>query len=82
MVTAGGLIFTGTRDGKVRAFDVENGKELWSHHLDASLEGMPAVYEIAGREFVVFCASAPAKVNNTDHAKIHGAYVAFALPKP
>ena len=29
VVTAGGLIFTGTRDRKVRAFDVETGKVLW-----------------------------------------------------
>ena len=81
VATAGGLIFTGTRDGKVRAFDVENGHELWSHQFDASLEGMPAVYEIAGREYVVFCASASAKVNNPDHVKLNGAYVAFSLPK-
>jgi glucose dehydrogenase len=81
VVTAGGLIFAGTRDGKVRAFDEENGRELWSHQLDASLEGMPAVYEIAGREYVVFCASASGKVNNPEHVKINGAYVVFALPK-
>jgi quinoprotein glucose dehydrogenase len=81
VVTAGGLIFAGTRDGKVRAFDVENGQELWSHQLDASLEGMPAVYEIAGREYVVFCASASEKVNNPGHVKIPGAYVAFSLPR-
>ena len=49
VVTAGGLIFTGTRDKKVRAFDVETGKVLWEHEVDAALEGMPAVYEIAGR---------------------------------
>ena len=60
MVTAGGLIFTGTRDGKVRALDVANGKVLWEYELDAALEGMPAVYEVSGREYVVFCAAAQA----------------------
>src|ERR1700758_5106489 len=45
VVTAGGLIFTGTRDRKVRALDVTNGKVLWEHELDSALEGMPAVYE-------------------------------------
>ena len=49
VVTAGGLIFTGTRDRKVRAFDVETGKVLWETEVDAALEGMPAVYEIGGR---------------------------------
>jgi quinoprotein glucose dehydrogenase len=81
VVTAGGLIFTGTRDRKVRALDVTNGKVLWEHELDAALEGMPAVYEVEGRQFVVFCAAAPVKLNAAPPETIHGAYVAFALPK-
>jgi quinoprotein glucose dehydrogenase len=80
VVTAGGLIFAGTRDGKARALDVENGQQLWEHQLDAGLEGMAAVYEVAGREFVVFCASAQAGVTKATQTKIRGAYVAFALP--
>jgi glucose dehydrogenase len=80
VVTAGSLIFTGTRDGKVRAFDVTDGKPLWEYKLDAALEGMPAVYEVAGREYVVFCASAQAGLTRETQVKVHGAYVAFALP--
>jgi quinoprotein glucose dehydrogenase len=86
VVTAGGLIFTGTRDRKVRALDSDTGKVLWEATVDAALEGMPAVYERAGREYVVFCAAA----RDSLHAlatpgdpesvtRIHGAYVAFAL---
>jgi quinoprotein glucose dehydrogenase len=81
VVTAGGLIFAGTRDGKARALDVETGQQLWEHQLDAGLEGMAAVYEVAGRQFVVFCASAQAGITEATRTKIHGAYVAFALPK-
>jgi len=80
VVTAGGLIFTGTRDRTVRALDVANGKVLWQHELDAALEGMPAVYEAGGREYVVFCASAQAGLVPAKQEKIRGAYVAFALP--
>ena len=79
VVTAGGLIFTGTRDRKVRALDVENGRVLWEHELDAALEGMPAVYEADGKEYVVFCAAAGRTPSAQE--KIAGAYVAFALPK-
>ncbi|MDQ2946385.1 MAG: pyrroloquinoline quinone-dependent dehydrogenase [Acidobacteriota bacterium] len=82
VVTAGGLIFTGTRDRKVRALDVESGKVLWEHELDAALEGIPAVYEVAGREYVVFCAAAQVGLTPTTQLKIKGAYVAFALPTP
>jgi len=81
VLTAGGLIFTGTRDRKVRALDVTNGKVLWEHELDSALEGMPAVYEAQGRQYLVFCAAAPVKLNATPPEKIRGAYVAFGLPK-
>ena len=80
VVTAGGLIFAGTRDRTVRAFDVETGKALWEREVDAALEGIPAVYEIGGREFIVFCASAQAGLTPATQGTISGAYVAFALP--
>ncbi|MBZ5626305.1 MAG: pyrroloquinoline quinone-dependent dehydrogenase [Acidobacteriia bacterium] len=80
VVTAGGLIFTGTRDRRVRAIDVETGKTLWEKEVDAALEGIPAVYEIAGREYVVFCASAQVGLTQSTQGRIAGAYVVFALP--
>ena len=86
VVTAGGLIFTGTRDRKVRALDSDTGKVLWEATVDAALEGMPAVYEQAGREYLVFCAAARASnhihptPNDPESAsKTPRAYVAFAL---
>jgi quinoprotein glucose dehydrogenase len=87
VVTAGGVIFTGTRDRKVRAIDSDTGKVLWEAEVDAALEGMPAVYEVQGREYVVFCAAAQATTythnvpgHPASQAPIPGAYVAFALP--
>lgn len=87
VVTAGGLIFTGTRDRIVRAIDSDTGKVLWHAELDAALEGMPAVYEIDGREYVAFCAAARATTYThavagrpASQKPIHGAYVVFALP--
>jgi quinoprotein glucose dehydrogenase len=87
VVTAGGLIFTGTRDRKVRAIDSATGKVLWEAEVDAALEGMPAVYEVDGRQYVVFCAAAQATTYTHDvpghraaHDPIPGGYIAFALP--
>jgi quinoprotein glucose dehydrogenase len=58
VVTAGGLIFIGTwADRMVRAFDKDTGKMLWEKELEANPEGVPAVYEAGGRQYVVFCAS-------------------------
>jgi outer membrane protein assembly factor BamB len=58
VVTASGLIFTGTRDKKIRAFDAETGKVLWTFETEAGIEGMPAIYQINGKEYLVYCAAA------------------------
>jgi quinoprotein glucose dehydrogenase len=81
VVTAGGLIFAGTRDRKVHAIDSETGKIVWEQQVDAAMEGIPAVYEVGGRQFVVFCASAQEGLTPATSGKISGAYVAFALPR-
>ena len=87
VATAGGLIFTGTRDRKVRAIDSQTGRVIWETTLDAAVEGMPAVYEEDGREYIVFCVAAQATTHTHDlpghpalRTPIPGAYVAFALP--
>jgi quinoprotein glucose dehydrogenase len=87
VLTAGGVLFTGTRDRKVRAIDAADGKVLWEAETDAALEGMPAIYEVHGREYIVFCAAAQATTythavpgHPASQAPIPGAYVAFALP--
>jgi quinoprotein glucose dehydrogenase len=80
VVTAGGLLFTGTRDRKVRAFDARTGKLLWETEVPAAIEGIPAVYEVRGREYIVFCAAAQAGLTPGEQKPISGAYIAFALP--
>jgi quinoprotein glucose dehydrogenase len=81
VVTATGLLFAGTRDKKVRAIDVENGKILWERHVDAALEGMPAVYAVNGKQYILFCAAAQVGLTRDTEETIRGAYVAFALPQ-
>ncbi len=87
VVTAGGLIFTGSNDRKIRALDSSTGKTLWEYEAPAAIEGMPAVYESNGREYIVFCAAGrdAARIHSTpeqpaSQAPIRGSYIAFALP--
>ena len=55
MVTAGGLIFLASGgDQTLRAYDKDNGKILWEKQLEANPDGIPAVYEIGGRQYVAF----------------------------
>ena len=79
VVTAGGLLFTGTRDRRVRAFDVTSGKLLWEREVPMAIEGMPAVYQVDGREYIVFCASAQVGLTPATQMEIDGEYIAFAL---
>jgi quinoprotein glucose dehydrogenase len=77
-VTAGGVVFCGgTRDEMIRAFDADNGAELWSAKLPFGGYAPPTVYEVGGREFVVIAATGGGKMGTTEG----DAYVAFALPK-
>jgi quinoprotein glucose dehydrogenase len=90
VVTAGGLIFAATAsDRKVRAYDQDTGKVLWEKDLPNGSDGIPAVYEVGGREYIAFCVAAgngylAQRVRNGDQplpALGPGAYVVFALPK-
>ena len=87
VVTAGGLIFVGTwGDATVRAFDKDTGKVLWEHELEANPEGIAAVYEAGGRQFVVFCASGSGSASPGNIASVPGkasaqGYYVFALPR-
>ena len=59
LATAGGLIFVATAsDRRIRAYDEDTGKVLWETDTPAGSEGIPAVYEVAGREYIAFCVAA------------------------
>lgn len=79
-VTAGGLVFVaGTADEKLRAFDVDTGAELWAARLPFAGTAAPAIYEVAGRQFVVITATGGGRVGGASGPG--DAYVAFALKK-
>jgi quinoprotein glucose dehydrogenase len=76
----------GTRDRKFRALDTRDGKELWEFELNAGIEGMPAVYELDGHEYIAVCASARSATQTHAVAghpapttPIKGEYVVFGL---
>ena len=87
VVTAGGLIFIAHfADRTVRAYDKDNGRILWEKKLEPNFAGIPAVYEVNGRQFVAFYGSnfeKPAEGNiawEAGESESQGYYV-FALPK-
>ncbi len=77
-VTAGGLVLVaGTEDERLRAFDADTGAELWSAKLPFAGTAPPAVYEVAGRQYIVITSTGGGRVGGPSGAG--DAYVAFAL---
>jgi quinoprotein glucose dehydrogenase len=84
VVTAGGLIFIGTPDRKLRAYDQDTGKVVWTKELTGPINGVPAVYEVNGREYLAVCVGTvvgrPSGRGQTATPPPAGEYVVFALP--
>jgi alcohol dehydrogenase (cytochrome c) len=56
--TGGGLVFVGTLDRKLLAFDDETGEILWSSgKLSNSLESFPITYMAGGKQYVAITAN-------------------------
>jgi glucose dehydrogenase len=87
LVTAGGLVFVATaQDRRLRAYDRDTGKVLWSKELPGGSEGIPATYEIDGRQYLALAVAAgnglfPPTVD-TGMPPPQRAYMVFALPRP
>jgi quinoprotein glucose dehydrogenase len=90
VVTAGGLLFIGTwSDRTVRAYDKDTGRVLWERELETNPEGIPSVYEAAGRQYIVFCTRSGRVFDNIGAESMAWkpgkpetrGYYAFALPQ-
>ncbi|MCF0053339.1 pyrroloquinoline quinone-dependent dehydrogenase [Dyadobacter sp. LJ53] len=76
LVTSSGLIFiAASRDEKIRAFDKDTGKILWTATLPAAGYASASTYSVNGKQFIVI-ACGGGKLNTKSGDK----YVAFALP--
>jgi membrane-bound PQQ-dependent dehydrogenase (glucose/quinate/shikimate family) len=80
MTTAGGLVFIGAaQDRMLRAFDIGNGKQLWSIELPAIAAATPMTFRSArtGRQYVVIAAGGHPALPGPPGSSI----LAFALPE-
>lgn len=77
IVTAGGVAFIGaTADNYLRAFDVNDGKELWRARLPAGGQATPMTYSVNGRQYVVIAAGG----HGSFGTKLGDYVIAYALP--
>lgn len=88
IVTSTGIVFSTARDGVFYAFDADSGEVLWRHELPMYSEGLPAIYELKGRHYLVVNATTPqtagldSRESGIGSAQPlgKGGYVVFALP--
>jgi len=52
LTTAGNLVFTGTTDGYVKAFDAKTGKELWKFQTGSGIVSVPVTWETDGEQYI------------------------------
>ena len=52
LTTAGGLVFTGTPEGYLKAFDDETGEELWKFQTGTGIVSSPITWEQDGEQWV------------------------------
>lgn len=76
VATASGLLFiAGTSDGKLRAYDKNNGELLWETQLPAAAFATPSTYAVDGKQYIVIAAGGT-KLG----AEGGDSYIAFTLP--
>ena len=89
IVTSTGLLFVNARDGKLRAYDADTGDILWTFTLPAGTQGIPAMYEVKGRQYLNVNATSPMTSGDRRVAAVgagrarrrfRGLYMTFALP--
>jgi quinoprotein glucose dehydrogenase len=79
LVTSGGLvIIAAAMDHHLRAFDTDNGKQLWETELPASAQATPMTYRVRpnGRQFIVIAAGG----HHLMHTRLGDYLIAYALP--
>jgi quinoprotein glucose dehydrogenase len=88
IVTSTGIVFSTARDGRFYAFDADDGEVLWSAALPMGSEGLPAIYAVAGKHYIVVNATTPntwgirsrTATTSAQEPAGRGGYVVFALP--
>ena len=82
--TATGLVFQVGGDRKLRAYDEDTGKVLWTKEIGGSSSGVPSMYEVNGRQYLVIALAAGGGGRGGGVAvapsNLPTGYVAFALP--
>ena len=80
--TAGNLIFaTGTLDKKIRAFNSNNGEEVWSYQLEYVGSGPPSIYSINDEQYIVVASTGSYSLSSAYNVDFGNLWYCFKLKK-
>jgi quinohemoprotein ethanol dehydrogenase len=82
LATAGGLVFQGTADGRLVAYDAASGEKLWDVPLGSGVVAAPMTYEIDGKQHVSIAVGWGGAFGQLHHATDHaspGTVYTFAI---
>tara|TARA_B100001105_G_C22203940_1_gene362424 strand:- start:175 stop:696 length:522 start_codon:yes stop_codon:yes gene_type:complete len=78
IVTRSGVIFVAaSADRHIRAFDIDDGKELWADEMPTTGNAVPMTYVSGGRQYVVIAAGG----HFTSPSPPGDYLIAYALPR-
>jgi quinoprotein glucose dehydrogenase len=78
IVTSTGIVFATCADGKLYAYDAEDGSVIWSTKLPRNTQGLPSMYEVNGRAYIAICL-VPDTVGGA--GTLPAGYVVYGLPE-
>ena len=80
--TASGLIFvSGTLDKKIRAFNSNNGEEVWSYQLEYVGSGPPSIYSINDEQYIVVASTGSYSLSSAYNVDFGNLLYCFKLKK-
>ena len=80
--SAGNLIFaTGTLDKKIRAFNSNNGEEMWSYQLEYVGSGPPSIYSINDEQYIVVASTGSYSLSKAYNVDFGNLLYCFKLKK-
>jgi alcohol dehydrogenase (cytochrome c) len=89
LATAGGIVFAGSLDRYLKAYDAATGRELWQVRLNDVPNSCPITYSVSGKEYLAvgvggggpMTATFPVLVPEIENPPGHGAAIwVFELP--
>ncbi len=81
IVVPTGIVFATCGDGRLYAYDADNGSVIWSTRLPHGGNGLPSMYEVNGRAYIAICTPGGGNGRGGAQPALPPGYVVYGLPE-